>query len=62
MTRILVTPLYVDTLGGLHTTDVASALVAPAPGEDVARLRRARERTAAAVYSLGVPDDVVVVR
>lgn len=62
VTEIIVNPTYVDPLGGLHITDVAAALADPEPGEDVARLRRAQQRTAAVINSLGADAEVVSVR
>ncbi|MGQ0624736.1 MAG: CapA family protein [Sporichthyaceae bacterium] len=62
VTEIVITPTYVSPVGGLHTVDVAADLRRKPAGEDLARLRRARERTAAVIYSRDVDDDVVRVR
>lgn len=62
VTDIEVTPTYVSGVGGLHASDVAADLADPPLGEDVARLRRARARTVAAVFALGADPDIVRVR
>jgi poly-gamma-glutamate capsule biosynthesis protein CapA/YwtB (metallophosphatase superfamily) len=62
VTRVLISPTYVDTRGGLHVADVAADLADPPPGADLARLRLARDRTVRVVYGRGVPVGLVVVR